>query len=136
MAKDLLAYAVTAAVSRTVGGGVNFHGEEFTTLPVAKVAGSAKIWLEDESRMKIAPGTVSGKVDFEKLVGKQPPTILGRSRGMYWFKILWTVWLFLPGLIPFIFFRGVFGEYCAVLRQRTLSTVLRGIAGILVLPRR
>ena len=134
VAKDLIAYAGTAAVSGTVGGGVNFHGEEFTTLPGAKVAGSAKIWLEDESRMKIADGTVSGKVDFEKLVGKQSPTILGHSRGMFWFKILWTVWLFLTGLILFVFFRRVFGKYRAVLRQSTLSTVLWGIAGIVVLP--
>lgn len=134
VAKDLMGFAGTAAVSGTVGGGVNFHGGEFTTLPGAKVAGGAKIWLEDESRMKIAEGTVSGKVDFETLAGKQPPTILGHSRGMFWFKILWTVWLFLTGLILFVFFRKVFGKYCAVLRERTLSTVLWGIAGIVVLP--
>jgi hypothetical protein len=134
VAKDLMASAGTATVSGTVGGDVSFHGEEFTTLPGAKVAGSAKIRVGDESRMKIADGTVSGKVDFEKFVGKQTPTILGHSRGMFWFKILWTVWLFLTGLILFVFFRKVFGKYCAVLRQRTLSTVLWGIGGIVVLP--
>jgi hypothetical protein len=134
MARDLIAYAGTAAVSGTVGRDVNFHGGEFATLPGAKVAGDAKICLEDESRLKIAQGTVSGKVSFEKFVGKQRPTILGHSPGMFCFKILWTVWLFLTGLILFALFRKVFDKYCAVLRQRTLSTVLWGIAGIVVLP--
>ena len=134
VARDFMAYAGNAVVSGTVGGDVSFHGENFMTLPGAKVAGGAKIWLEDESRMKIADGTVSGKVDLGKLAGKQPPTILGHTRGMFWFKILWTVWLFLTGLVLFVFFRKVFGKYCAILRQRTLSTALWGIAGIVVLP--
>ncbi len=98
------------------------------------MAGSAKVWVEDQSRATVANGTVSGKVDFETSISKQSPTILGFSRGMFWFKILWTVWLFLTGLVLFAFFRKVFGKYSAVLRQRTLATVLWGIAGIVVLP--
>ena len=132
--RDLMAFAGKMAISGNVGGDVSFHGDEFTTLEGAKVAGSVKVWLADETRMKIADGVVSGKVDFEKLSGEQPPTILGHSRGMFWFKILWTIWLFLTGLLLFAFFRKFFGKYSAVLRQRTLSTALWGIAGILLLP--
>ena len=134
VARDLMAYAGTMAVSGTVGGDVSFHGEQLSILPEAKVAGSAKVWVEDQSRTNVADGTVAGKVDFETSIGKQSHTILGLSRGMFWFKILWTAWLFLTGLVLFAFFRKVFGKYSAVLRQRTLATVLWGIAGIVVLP--
>jgi hypothetical protein len=129
-----MAYAGTLTVSGTVGGDVSFHGEQLSILPEAKVAGSANVWVEDQTRTTIADGTVSGKVDFGTSIGKPSPTILGLSRGMFWFKILWSVWLFLTGLILFGFFRKVFGAYSSVLRQRTTSTILWGIAGIVVLP--
>jgi cytoskeletal protein CcmA (bactofilin family) len=134
VAGDLMIYAGTAAVSGNIGGDVTVAGEEFAILPGAKVAGNVRVSLGDKSRMKITDGTVTGTVDFVKSVSKHPPTILGYSRELFWFKIFWTVWLFLTGLVLFAFFRKAFGKYRAVLRQRTVAALLWGIAGIVVLP--
>jgi hypothetical protein len=132
--KDLMVYGGITAVSGSIGGSVTVYGEEFSTLPGAEVAGNVNARLGDESRLKIAEGSVSGTVDFKTSAGKEPTTILGYSTGAFWFKVLWTLWLLLTGLMVFVLFRRVFVGYCAVLRQRTVSTILWGVCGIVLLP--
>jgi cytoskeletal protein CcmA (bactofilin family) len=132
--KDLMAFGEFTAVSGNVGGNVTVHGKEFATLPGSKIGGNVKAYLGDESRMKIAEGSVLGKAEFVSSPGRQPATILGYSAGMFWFKILWAVWLFLTGLLLFAAFRKIFVRYATLLRERTVSTILWGIAGLVVLP--
>jgi cytoskeletal protein CcmA (bactofilin family) len=132
--KDLMFKGGSATVSGTVGGNVNVEGDEFSTLPGAHVAGNVKARVRDESRLKIAEGSVTGKVEFVKATREEAPTILGRSPGAFWFKILWTLWLFLSGLVLFALFRKIFIGYSAALRQRTVPCALWGIAGLVVLP--
>jgi hypothetical protein len=134
VAKDLMVFGDFTGVSGNIGGDVTVHGKEFTTLPGSKIGGNVKAYLGDESGMKIAEGSVLGKAEFISSPRQQPATILGHSVGMFWFKILWAVWLFLTGLFLFAAFRKVFVRYASLLREQTVPSILWGIAGLVVLP--
>jgi len=123
-----------AQINGTVKGDLNFIGNYLTVGQGAGVGGNLSATVKDKERVKVADGTVHGKVQVEVREKYARAEILGYSVWRFWMKILWFFGLLFVGLLMVV---------AAPVRLRSIGTTIigrfgevavSGILGMIVIP--
>lgn len=132
--KDVQVSAQNIVVSGSIGRNLGVEGEKLTILPGARIAGNVNARLADKDGMVIADSTVAGRTEFVKSEAGETTRMLWQTPGMFWFKVLWSGWLLVLGMVFFALFRRTFIAYATTVRRRTILSGLWGLAGLVGIP--
>ncbi len=123
-----------AGISGTIKGNVDFAGDYLSVPQGANLGGNLNARVTEKQNVKIAEGTVHGKVDVSLEEMRHAARILGYSAWRFWFKIVWACSLILAGLIAVFLFPTQIKKIGSTITQRLGETSIWGILGIIVIP--
>lgn len=123
-----------AQIDGSIKGDVNFIGNYLTVGEGAVVGGNLSAKVKDKERVKVADGTVHGKVEVELREELARAKILGYSVWGFWMKILWFFGLLFAGLLIVIFAPARLRSMGTTITGRFGEVAIWGILGIIVIP--
>ncbi len=123
-----------AQINGTVKGDLNFVGNYLTVGQGAGVGGNLSAMVKDKERVKVADGTVHGKVEVEVREKYARAEILGYPVWRFWMKILWFFGLLFVGLLMALAAPARLRSMGTTIIGRFGEVAVWGILGMIVIP--
>lgn len=123
-----------AQINGSIKGDVNFDGNYLTVGEGAVVGGNLSAKVKDKERVKVADGTVHGKVEVETKEELAGAKVFGYSVWRFWMKILWFCGLLLVGLLMVLIAPDRLRSMGTTITGRFGEVAIWGILGMIVIP--
>jgi cytoskeletal protein CcmA (bactofilin family) len=134
IARELKVAAGDVSVTGSVNGNVEFGGENFSTLPGAKIGGNLRATVKEKESVEVSEGTVLGNVDIMTREMRLHRYILGFQPWFFWAKILWAVSLLFTGLVLMLIFPKQLVGIGSTISQLPGKSFLWGIVALFLTP--
>ena len=123
-----------AQINGAIKGDLNFTGNYLTVGEGAVVGGNLSAMVKNKDRVKIADGTVHGKVEVELREKLARTEILGYSVLGFWMKIIWFFGLLFVGLLMVLVAPVRLRSIGTTIISRFGEVAIWGILGMIVIP--
>lgn len=123
-----------AQINGTIKGDLNFIGNYLTVGEGAVVGGNLNAKVQDKEKVKVADGTVHGKVVVEVREKHARAEILGYSVWGFWMKIIWFFGLLFVGLLMVLVAPARLRSMGTTIIGRFGEVAIWGILGMIVIP--
>ncbi len=134
VAEEAKLAAGTIGVTGSIKGNVSAATDELSTYPGASIGGNLSVMSGDSTHIHVALGTVHGKTEISGPEAHVRKHFLGMTPGGFWFKVLFTLSLFLTALVlAFLFPQQLTGVGTTIL-GRPGASALWGILIIILAP--
>ena len=123
-----------AQINGSVKGDLAFAGNYLTVGDGAVVGGNLKAIVKDKDRVKVADGTVHGKLEVELREEHARAEIFGYPAWRFWIKIIWLIGLLFVGLLMVLIAPARLRSMGTTIIGRFGEVVVWGILGLIVIP--
>ena len=113
---------------------MEFAGNYFTVGDGALVGGNLRAIVQDKEKVKIAEGTVHGKMDVTMKEKHARAEVLGYSVWGFWMKIIWFFGLLFVGLLMVLVAPAHLRKMGTTILGHFGEVAIWGILGMIVIP--